>query len=216
MKKNTPRFITSADALATCPRSTKPEFAFIGRSNVGKSSLVNLLTGQRDLAKVSGTPGKTRLINFFAMSETWTLVDLPGYGYAKVGKSSQGSFNEAVGEYLMGRENLKMVFVLIDSRHEPKEIDLECVSWLNDAGRNFALVFTKNDLASDAGLEEVQRAFLADLESVGIEAPKVMSSSAKNKAGRGAIMQFIESQLPKRKSAKKKSGVSLGWLKKGK
>src|SRR5690606_22400527 len=125
-------FEVSAPNLAACPPATLPEFAFIGRSNVGKSSLINLLSERRELAKVSGTPGKTRLINFFRINEAWRIVDLPGYGYAKVGKEQRADFNEAVADYIEHREGLKGVFVLIDSRLPPQRIDLEFLGWIKE------------------------------------------------------------------------------------
>src|SRR5688572_14106958 len=130
MKIKSATFEVSAPELRACPRWALPEFAFIGRSNVGKSSLINLLTERRDLAKVSATPGKTKLINFFVINGTWSIVDLPGYGYAEVGRQRRLEFHAAVADLLAGRRNLRCVFVLIDSRLPPQPIDLEFLRWL--------------------------------------------------------------------------------------
>lgn len=158
-------FQLSAPDISACPRSDRPEFAFIGRSNVGKSSLINCLTGNSKLAKVSGTPGKTRLLNFFAINNRWTLVDLPGYGYAKVNKGARHEFNQAVADYLEQRENLVRVFVLIDSRLPPQTIDLDFTRWLAMTGVDFDLIFTKADKQSatqtSAKIAEFKRALVA-------------------------------------------------------
>lgn len=148
MKIRSAKFVTSAKHLDGCPDWAVPEVAFIGRSNVGKSSLINLLTNQRALAKVSATPGKTRLLNFFLINDGWGLVDLPGYGFAKTAKHEKFDFNLLVGDYIERRDHLKRVFVLIDSRLEPQRIDLDFLAWLHGAGRPFSLVFTKADKQS--------------------------------------------------------------------
>lgn len=145
MKIQSARFELSAVSLETCPDSRLPEFAFIGRSNVGKSSLLNQLCSQAGLARVSGTPGRTREINFFTINGAWSLVDLPGYGYARASKTDRERFNEFVSEYLRERENLCCAFVLIDARHVPQQLDLEFVQWLVEGEIPFALVFTKAD-----------------------------------------------------------------------
>ena len=148
MKIKSATFITSARGLADCPVWDRPEFAFIGRSNVGKSSLINLLANQHSLAKVSATPGKTRLLNFFLMNDSWSLVDLPGYGFAKAAKAEKFDFNQMAGDYLEQRENLRRVFVLIDSRHPPQRIDVDFTTWLGGSGVPFSLIFTKADKQS--------------------------------------------------------------------
>lgn len=160
MKIRSAKFVTSASQLDGCPRWEVPEVAFIGRSNVGKSSLINLLTNQKSLAKVSATPGKTRLLNFFLVNETWGLVDLPGYGFAKTAKNEKFDFNLLVGDFLERRENLRRVFVLIDSRHEPQRIDLDFLAWLESTGRAFSLVFTKADKQSPTRTRANAAAFL--------------------------------------------------------
>jgi GTP-binding protein len=145
MKIQTSKFKTSAISFDRCLAPDFPEFAFIGRSNVGKSSLINLLTNKEGLARISKTPGRTREINFFSINDSWNLVDLPGYGYAKVSKSQRDQFNEFVSDYLLNRETLTGIFVLIDSRHTPQKIDLEFLAWLIEAQLPFALIFTKTD-----------------------------------------------------------------------
>src|SRR4028119_1454558 len=145
MKIKTAQFVTSALTIESCPPEKLPEFAFIGRSNVGKSSLLNMLTGQSGLAKVSATPGHTRMINFFLIDNAWTMVDLPGYGYAKTIKKDPQQFQAMVASYLSNRASLRCILVLIDSRLTPQQIDLEFVQWLIDNELPFVLVFTKSD-----------------------------------------------------------------------
>src|SRR4051812_13821569 len=145
MKIKSAELELSATDLASCPRSVRPEFALIGRSNVGKSSLINSLTQRRNLARVSSTPGKTQLMNFFLINGSWRLVDLPGYGYAKISKEKRFEFNAAAADYLSVREHLTRTFVLIDSRLEPQAIDLEFISWLEPTRAPYALIFTKVD-----------------------------------------------------------------------
>jgi len=147
-------FDLSAPDLDLCPPESVPEFAFIGRSNVGKSSLLNMLSGKKDLARVSLTPGFTKLINFFTMNNNWYLVDLPGYGFAKIARENSAKFNAAVSDYIANRTNLACVFVLLDSRHEPQGIDLEFVKWLGERTTRFALVFTKTDKSKAAVLQK--------------------------------------------------------------
>ena len=153
MKISTAEFELSAPDLRECPAWALPEFAFIGRSNVGKSSLINLLAGRTALAKVSVTPGKTKLLNFFVMNGRWSLVDLPGYGYANVSHQDRDAFNQSVAEYIAERKNLSRVFVLIDSRHPPQKIDLQFLQWLIEAGKPYSLIFTKIDKLSQGVLE---------------------------------------------------------------
>lgn len=160
MKIRSAKYITSATKLDGCPRWDHPEVAFIGRSNVGKSSLINLLTNQKHLAKVSSTPGKTRMLNFFLVNEAWGLVDLPGYGFAKTAKHEKFDFNLLVGDFIERRDNLRRVFVLIDSRLDPQRIDLDFLAWLADTGRPFSLVFTKADKQSPARTQANAAAFL--------------------------------------------------------
>ena len=197
MKIKSAEFEVSAPDLRACPTWALPEFAFIGRSNVGKSSLINALTERRDLAKVSDTPGKTKLINFFVINGAWCLVDLPGYGYAEVGKQRRLEFNTAVADFLSGRRNLRCVFVLIDSRLPPQPIDLEFLRWLESCDVPFALVFTKTDKQSasqgSANLEHFKKA-VAEWRAT---PPDILGSSAKTGAGRSEILGYIEDTLAK-------------------
>lgn len=183
-------FNMSARDLQAAPEWNRPEFAFIGRSNVGKSSMINMLTNKSDLAKVSATPGKTQLLNFFVINESWSLVDLPGYGYAKVAKSEKINFNESVGDYLEQRPNLRLVFVLIDSRLTPQAIDVSFVNWLGECGVPFALVFTKADKQSPAKTKASIEGFLNSLPPQIIRFPPVVSSSKKG-TGRIEILKMI-------------------------
>lgn len=196
MKIKSAVFEKSAPTRAEAPRLALPEFAFIGRSNVGKSSLLNLLAEKKDLARVSDLPGKTQLINFYTINLNWRLVDLPGYGYAHVAKTQRADFNEAAADYLEHRENLKATFVLIDPRHEPHAIDLAFVEWIVEAGVPFSIVFTKIDKQSNsqtqAGIDRFLRASGVDQLD---PAPEFFATSSKTKAGRSEIMQFIAAQL---------------------
>lgn len=195
MKIRSASFETSAPTVAQAPRLGLPEFALIGRSNVGKSSLLNLLAEKRDLARVSDLPGKTRLMNFYCINLNWRLVDLPGYGYAHVSKSQRADFNEAAAEYIQGRENLRGVFVLIDSRLEPQAIDLAFIEWIVEAGVSFAVIFTKADKQSASQTQ----ASVARFQAVALDgldpAPEVFISSAKTKAGRTDILRYIGERL---------------------
>jgi len=181
--------------LSECPPSDLPEFAFIGRSNVGKSSLINLLTKQEGLARVSKTPGRTREINFFKINAAWGLVDLPGYGYAKVSKSQRDQFNEFVSEYLLERENLCGAFVLIDSRHTPQKIDLAFVSWLIEAELPFALLFTKTDKSKPKEVKKNVGLFLEAMKEFSDGAPVFMETSASTGDGRKEVLGFIEAAI---------------------
>lgn len=191
MKITSAAFETSATDLRSGPTRPLPEFAFIGRSNVGKSSLINALTNRKQLARTSNTPGKTRLINFFLINEAWRLVDLPGYGYAKVGHQQRLDFNAAVAEYLSDRDQLRCVFVLIDSRLPPQVVDIEFIRWLEGVGRPFALVFTKMDKHSATqGRASVER-FKQCMREWRTELPAVMLTSAETGAGRGELLGCI-------------------------
>lgn len=191
---------TSAPTLADCPRWNLPEFAFIGRSNVGKSSLINLLTGRKSLALASATPGKTKLINFFRVNKNWSLVDLPGYGYAKVASQDKHEFNKAVATYIEKRETLVTVFVLIDSRLEPQRIDLDFLRWLAGCEVDFSLVFTKTDKQSPTKTRASIATFLeAAAEFLPEPAPPVFSCSALSKQGREEIIAHIASVLAERR-----------------
>jgi GTP-binding protein len=191
MQIKTAEFITSARSLADCPAWEYPEFAFIGRSNVGKSSMINLLARRESLAKVSATPGKTRLLNFFLMNQTWSMVDLPGYGFAKAAKSEKFDFNERAGDYLEGRPNLRRVFTLIDSRHPPQRIDLDFLAWLGGIGVPFSLVFTKTDKQSPAKTRASIALFMETLAPLVSALPEALASSAKTGDGRNDILRVI-------------------------
>lgn len=188
-------FVTSSPDLDSCPESSLAEFAFIGRSNVGKSSLINCLTHKKDLAMVSGTPGRTRLINFFLINGKWNLVDLPGYGYAKASGHQRNKFNEFVSDYLLNRPNLSCVFVLIDSRLSPQKIDLEFTQWLMDQQIPFVLIFTKTDKVKAAALERNMELFFEAMREFCDGLPRSYSCSAKTGDGRKQILGFIEQAL---------------------
>lgn len=185
-------FLASATDLESCPPPELPEFAFIGRSNVGKSSLLNMLARKKDLAKVSATAGKTKLINFFTINEKWRIVDLPGYGYAAGSKMERFRFQEMITNYLLGREALEKVFILIDSRHSPQAIDVDFVAWALESGISFQLVFTKGDKMKAGPLKKNIAAFLSNFTD-GPSWP-VLISSAKTGAGRLEILRVIAAE----------------------
>jgi GTP-binding protein len=195
MKVHTASYITSATTLESCPDSDFPEFAFIGRSNVGKSSLLNLITNKEALAKVSGTPGHTQLINFFLINEAWSLVDLPGYGYATKLRVERARFEEMISNYLSKRTNLARVFVLIDSRHTPQTIDLEFVEWLSQCGVPAALVFTKIDKAKPREVQKNITLFCEKIQAHYPELPPVFKTSSETGAGRMELLGYIEQVL---------------------
>ena len=186
------KFIKSSPDLKSCPGAGPPEYAFAGRSNVGKSSLLNLLINMKNLAKTSSTPGKTRLINHFQVNDGWYLVDLPGYGYARAGKKTRDSFLSTIGDYLLHRETLACLFILIDSRHRPLESDLEFINW---AGRNnipVALVFTKTDKLSGTALIRNLDIYRNTLLQNWEELPVIFTTSSLQFTGREEILGFIE------------------------
>lgn len=188
MRVQSAEFERSFARAGDCPQDEVPEFAFIGRSNVGKSSLLNLLTGQKKLARVSQTPGCTQLVNFFRINRDIRFVDLPGYGFAKVPKGGRAFFQQLVSDYLLERPNLRCVFVLIDSRLEPQRIDLEFLAWLAETGRAFDLVFTKTDKLKPAKIEKNIAAFL---EAIAPCRPEFHRSSAHDGTGRLEILRRI-------------------------
>jgi GTP-binding protein len=195
MKIKSATFEVSAPDLHACPRLPLPEFAFIGRSNVGKSSLINLLAEKRDLARVSDLPGKTRLMNFFVFNNTWRLVDLPGYGYAHVSKQERADFNRAVANFLTKRESLLQTYVLIDPRLPPQGIDLDFIAWLADEEVPFSIVFTKADKqscsATQTAIDRFRQAALRDLQPE----PPLFVTSSKTKDGRKELLAHIAAQL---------------------
>ncbi|GAB2782562.1 MULTISPECIES: ribosome biogenesis GTP-binding protein YihA/YsxC [Hymenobacter] len=185
------KFLMSNSRVEDCPPPTLPEYAFIGRSNVGKSSLINMLTGQKGLAKTSSLPGKTQLINHFLINSTWYLVDLPGYGYARVSKESRVKWSRMINYYLRKRENLACVFVLLDSRHAPQAVDLEFMEQLGSEGVPFVMVFTKADKQSATRTQQNVAAYLQTMEQTWDEVPRHFITSAEEKTGREDILQFI-------------------------
>jgi GTP-binding protein len=184
-------FTMSAPNLAGCPVEQYPEYAFVGRSNVGKSSLINMLTGIKNLARTSADPGKTRLINYFLVDEVWYLVDLPGYGYARISKEKRKGWDQMVREYIESRKSLFYTFLLIDSRHEPQSNDLRFVDWLGGKGLPFCLVFTKSDKLSKSKIQFTIEAFKKELEKKWEELPPIFVTSAHSGAGKVEILDFI-------------------------
>ncbi len=188
-------FDRSAPDLASCPDESLPEFAFIGRSNVGKSSLLNMLAGKEGLARVSPTPGFTKLINVFKMNKTWRLVDLPGYGFAQAAKKTKAKFNAAVAEYLEERPNLCCVFALIDSSLPPQPIDLEFVEWLINSAVPFVLVFTKTDTVKPEAVQANIAAFTECIAEWCENLPEIYTCSAKENQGRWELLGVIDAAI---------------------
>ncbi len=185
-------FICSNTQISKLPPPVKPEYAFIGRSNVGKSSLINMLTGKKGLAKTSQTPGKTQLINHFLINDSWYIVDLPGYGYARASKSKKADWSKFIHTYLDKRESLQCVLVLIDSRLEPQKIDLEFCSWLGEKGLSFVLVFTKADKQSAIKTDQNVAKFKAALLTMFEELPEYFITSAETQTGHDEVLGFID------------------------
>jgi len=187
----TAEFVKSSGKWQECPEPKLPEYAFIGRSNVGKSSLINAMMNYKDLAKTSGTPGKTQLINHFLINENWYLTDLPGYGYAKVSKTLRKDFEKLITNYILNRKNLVNLFVLIDIRHHPQKIDLEFMQWCGESGVPFSIVFTKADKmktnAAKKNVEDYQTELLKSWETL----PEMYITSAEKKEGGDEILQYI-------------------------
>ena len=188
-------FLVSNTTYKKCPMDGKPEFAFIGRSNVGKSSLINMLTGKKKLAKTSSTPGKTQLINHFEINNEWYLVDLPGYGFAKASKKSRQSWEVFITEYLLHRESLMTTFVLIDARLPPQKIDLEFMNWCGGKGIPFSLVFTKTDKLSSSSLQKNLTVYKKEMLKFWDEIPPVFVTSSQSKFGREPLLNYIDEIL---------------------
>lgn len=191
MEIKTAKFIMSNSDVSKCPAADKPEYAFIGRSNVGKSSLINMITNQRKLAKTSSRPGKTQLINHFLINDEWYLVDLPGYGYAKVSKSERTRFQAYIINYITKRENLYCLFVLIDARLEPQQIDLEFITWLGENNIPFSLVFTKADKLGKNKLASNIAYYKKELRKQWEELPPVIVTSSQTGMGKEELLDFI-------------------------
>ena len=186
-------FTISSATLSQCPKDNKPEFAFIGRSNVGKSSLINMICNHKGLAKTSATPGKTLLINHFIINNEWYLVDLPGYGYAKRSKVVQKKLEQMISSYILQREQLVNLFVLIDIRHEPQKIDTEFITWLGESGIPFSIVFTKADkIGNSQKALKTAKAYMETLKEQWEELPPYFVTSSEKKEGREELLKYIE------------------------
>ena len=190
---NTARFAVSSPSVEKCPGGApRHEYAFIGRSNVGKSSLINMLLGQKGLAMTSSKPGKTMLINYFLVNESWWVVDLPGYGYAARSKADRERLEKMIKGYILGREQMTNFFVLIDSRHKPQKIDLEFMEWLGENGVPFSIVFTKLDKLTSGAAKKMTALYLEELLTRWEELPPVFRTSSEDRRGRDAILEYIE------------------------
>jgi GTP-binding protein len=192
MKINTAQFITSNTDYQLCPDEDRPEFAFIGRSNVGKSSLINMLVNNKNLAKTSGRPGKTQLINHFLINNHWHLVDLPGYGYAKTSKVNREKWEKFIAEYLTKRRQLTNVFVLLDCRLEPQKIDLEFMNWCGEKEIPFAMVFTKIDKLSSSALSKNLAKYKKEMLKYWEALPPVFTTSSESSFGKEKLLHYIE------------------------
>jgi GTP-binding protein len=188
----TAEFVISNSDVAKCPKESLPEYAFIGRSNVGKSSLINMLTDRKHLAKISGRPGKTQLINHFVINKNWFLVDLPGYGYAKVSKSSKKKFQKFITDYFLERKQLVSAFVLVDIRHKPQPIDLEFMQWLGERQIPFSILFTKADKLRPKAIEKHVEDYCNEMLQFWEEMPNYFITSSSKKIGKDEVLQFID------------------------
>ena len=197
MKIKSISFVKSSQSISQCPESPLPEFAFIGRSNVGKSSLINMLSNRRALAKVSSVPGKTQLINHFLVNDNWHLVDLPGYGWAKVGLKVKEKWEKDINNYLFHRENLFCVFVLVDSRHDPQKIDLDFMSWLAENGIPFMVVFTKADKVSNNKLGGALARYKKIMKLHWEVLPQFICTSSESGVGKEEVLGTIEEIMTK-------------------
>lgn len=188
----TAEFLMSNSEVAKCPKDILPEYAFIGRSNVGKSSLINMLTNHKNLAKTSGRPGKTQLINHFIINKNWFLVDLPGYGYARVSKTAKKKFQKFITDYFEKREQLVLAFVLIDVRHEAQKIDLEFMEYMGENGLPFSIVFTKADKMKPKAIERNVEAYMQEMLKTWVETPSYFITSSTSAVGRDEVLQHID------------------------
>ena len=192
MKITKAEFIQSNTDVALCPQEQIPEYAFIGRSNVGKSSLINMLVDRKKLAKTSSTPGKTRLINHFKINHEWFLCDLPGYGYAKVSQKDREQFGKMIEQYAIRRTNLVCFFVLVDARHPPQQIDLDFIEWLGDSDLPFVIALTKVDKINQTGKATNLGLLKLELSKTWDELPMIFETSAEKKIGRDEVLKFID------------------------
>lgn len=193
MKITSAEFVISNSDVSKCPKSPIPEYAFIGRSNVGKSSLINMLTSRKNLAKTSGKPGKTQLINHFLINKNWHLVDLPGYGYAKVSKSAKKTFQKFITDYFNKRKQLVSAFVLVDIRHEPQPLDLDFMQWLGENLIPFSIIFTKADKLKPKAIERHIEDYKNILLETWEEMPNFIITSASKGIGKDVVLNYIES-----------------------
>lgn len=192
MQIKSAEFVKSSPEVAVCPDPTIPEYAFIGRSNVGKSSLINHMTNRKKLAKTSSTPGKTQLINHFLINEAWYLVDLPGYGWAQTSKVNKAAWKKMINSYLEERQNLACVFVLVDIRHEPQKIDLEFMEWLGENAIPFSIVFTKADKLGKTQIQSNVAGYKKEMRKTWEELPPTFVTSSAEKVGGEEILDFID------------------------
>ncbi|WP_370089447.1 ribosome biogenesis GTP-binding protein YihA/YsxC [Ekhidna sp.] len=192
MQIKSAEFVISSPDVSGCPPADKPEYAFIGRSNVGKSSLINHLTSRKKLAKTSSTPGKTQLINHFIINDSWYLVDLPGYGWAQTSKVNKAAWKKMINTYLEERQNLACVFVLVDSRHEPQKIDLEFMEWLGENAIPFCIVFTKADKLGKTQIQSNVAAYKNVMRKTWEELPPTFVTSSADRVGGEEILDFID------------------------
>lgn len=192
MQIKSAEFVRSNSDVDKCPKDRLTEYAFIGRSNVGKSSLINMLMQRKGLAKTSGRPGKTQLINHFLINKEWYLVDLPGYGYARVSKSTKKTFQKFITDYFEKREQMALAFVLVDCRHEPQPIDMEFMEWMGTNGIPFHIIFTKADKLKPMALERNIKAYTEKMLETWEEMPKYFITSASNSSGRDEVLDYIE------------------------
>ncbi|WP_262732160.1 ribosome biogenesis GTP-binding protein YihA/YsxC [Gaetbulibacter sp. NE] len=188
----TAEFVISNSEVTKCPKDILPEYAFIGRSNVGKSSLINMLTNHKNLAKTSGKPGKTQLINHFLINKNWFLVDLPGYGYARVSKTAKKKFQKFITNYFEQRQQLVSAFVLVDIRHNPQNIDLEFMEWLGEHGIPFSIIFTKADKLKPKAIERNISEYEMEMLKTWEEMPNYFVTSSSKAIGREDVLQFID------------------------
>ena len=187
------KFIISNSDVRKCPETQLPEYAFIGRSNVGKSSLINMLTGRKSLAMTSSTPGKTMLINHFLINDSWYIVDLPGYGYARRGKDARDKLRQMIESYVLRREQMTNLFVLVDIRHKPQAIDLEFIEWLGENGVPFSIVFTKADKLGPVAGKKMVEDYKAELKKNWDELPPIFITSSSDFRGREELLDYIDS-----------------------